>query len=72
MFMFGAIFLLNLVVSISNILDGSMYHNGQFGPSLLNLMCMLMFLTLFVTVVLKKIAVARQNAFISEEDEEDE
>ena len=72
MIMFGSIFLLNLVVTILNILDGSMYHNGQFGPSFLNLMCTLMFLTLFVTVVLKKIAVARQNAFISEEDEEDE
>lgn len=72
MYMFGAIFLANLVISILNIWDGSMYKDGQFGPSLLNLMCTLLFLVLFVTVILKKIAVARQNAFISEEDEEDE
>lgn len=72
MTIFGFITLFNLVLVIFSVMDGSLYQNGHFGYSVLNLFCTLTFLSMFVTMLFKKRDVEKKNALIAEEDEEDE
>ena len=72
MTIFGFITLFNLVLVIFSVMDGSLYQNGHFSYSVLNLFCTLTFLSMFVTMLFKKRDVAKKNALIAEEDEEDE
>ncbi|MBR4734058.1 MAG: hypothetical protein IK081_14995 [Lachnospiraceae bacterium] len=72
MTIFGFITLCNLVLVIFSVMDGSLYQNGHFSYSVLNLFCTLTFLSMFVTMLFKKRDVAKKNALIAEEDEEDE
>lgn len=69
---FGFIALFNLVIVTFSFIDGSLYQDGHLGYSVLNLFCTLMFLSMFVTMFFKKQDVARKNALIAEEDEEEE
>ena len=72
MAVFGFITLFNFVLVLFSVIDGSLYRDGQFGYSVLNLFCTLMFLSLFITVLFKRRDIAKKNALIAEEDEEDE
>lgn len=72
MISFLLIGLCNLAVTIVQYISGDLYSNGHFGPSILNGFCTLMFLSVFVTMFLKKLMADRANGKIEEEDEEDE
>ncbi|MCR5477315.1 MAG: hypothetical protein K6E92_06825 [Lachnospiraceae bacterium] len=62
---FGIIGAINLVISITAILEGRLVVNGRPGTSILNLACAVMFLELFLVVFLKKIRTSKET------DEED-
>ncbi|MCR4641133.1 MAG: hypothetical protein K5697_03770 [Lachnospiraceae bacterium] len=63
---FGFIGVINLIITITSILDGRMIENGKLSFSVLNLVCAVMFIELFVIVLLKKISTSKET------DEEDE
>ena len=63
---FGFIGVINLIITIMAILDGSMMANGKISFNALNLVCAVMFIELFVVVLLKKISTSKET------DEEDE
>ena len=70
MFLFVLIGLLNLIIGIISILEGTMIQNGIITFHATNLLCAAMFLILFVTMSLKKLSLKKEHSE-SEEDEEE-
>lgn len=68
MICFGLIGVLNLLIGLSNLLNGTMVQNGRLTFRVLNLLCAFLFLVLFLTMLVKKIVSSRVNSA----DEEDE
>ncbi len=67
MVMFGFIGVANLILGISSILDGRIMEGGRISVPVMNLICALMFLVLFVVIFLKKMKSAKEADDESEE-----
>ena len=62
----------NLLIAILNYARGDLFHDDHFEPAILNVFCTLAFLSIFITMFLKKLVTDRRNAEIEEADEEEE
>ncbi|MBR6478336.1 MAG: hypothetical protein IKS85_07795 [Lachnospiraceae bacterium] len=62
----------NIALAIINYLDGSMFQNGTFGPSILNALMAIVFIVLLATVLLKQMVDSKNNAMIEDADEEED
>lgn len=70
MIMLGAIALLNIFISVTNIVTGRIIENGRVTLRVLNVLCAVVFLVLFATVLLKKISNAKDDADEDDDSEE--
>ena len=72
MMTFLGIGIANLLLAISSYARGELFQSDHFEPAILNVFCTLLFLSVFVTMFLKKLVTDRRNAEIEEADEEEE
>ena len=69
---FALISILNLAISIVNIYHGLIFVNGHLTFRVLNIMCALLFVVVFITTLIRKMVNAKKAASDEEDDEEDE
>ena len=70
MIMLGAIALMNIFISVTNIVTGRIIENGRVTLRILNVLCAVVFLVLFATLLLKKISNAKNDADEDDDSEE--
>lgn len=71
LFCFALIGLVNLVIAICSMINGSMYQNGRITFRALNLICAIMFLILFAAMCLKMLVNKRAKNTEDDEDDDD-
>ena len=67
---FAFIALVNLVIGIINIIHGQLIVDGRITFRILNLLCAVLFIVIFATMLLKRIANSRKSSDDEEEDDE--
>ena len=72
MIAFALIGTANLFIALTSYLDGTLIRNGRFTFHVTNLLCALLFLVLFGTMLLKKISSSRQRSENDDEDDNEE
>ena len=69
MIAFGLIGLSNLLISLFNLLNGTLVENGRLTFRIMNLLCSFLFFALFLTMLLKKIVSSKGDSADEENDE---
>ena len=68
--LFAIIAIINLVIGIINIIHGQLIVDGRITFRILNLFCAIIFIVIFATMLLKRIANSRKSSDDEEEDDE--
>ena len=70
MIAFGLIGLSNFLISLCNLINGTLVENGRLTFRIVNLLCSFLFFALFLTMLLKKIVSSKGDSVDEEDDEE--